>query len=167
MCIRDRDIGGTDVKLAASVDGTLCVFKEYDWFPAGFARAEQIIDPLLLLTRLMRAGASCHRVLGQIPGEYLPAFGKEASDAAVLAACEGMESLLGEQMCIRDRYPNTRFGRGPIGGIRYAGTSSISANVGQGRGTLATPDGRHAGEPLAEGCSPSHAMDKSLSLIHI
>ena len=58
-------------------------------------------------------------------------------------------------------YPNTRFGRGPIGGIRYAGTSSISANVGQGRGTLATPDGRHAGEPLAEGCSPSHAMDKN------
>lgn len=57
------------------------------------------------------------------------------------------------------KYPNTRFGRGPIGGIRYAGTSSISANVGQGRGTLATPDGRHAGEPLAEGCSPSHAMD--------
>lgn len=58
-------------------------------------------------------------------------------------------------------YPNTRFGRGPVGGIRYAGTSSISANVGQGRGTLATPDGRHAGEPLAEGCSPSHAMDKN------
>ena len=58
------------------------------------------------------------------------------------------------------KYPNTRFGRGPIGGIRYAGTSSISANVGQGRGTLATPDGRHAGEPLAEGCSPSHGMDR-------
>lgn len=58
------------------------------------------------------------------------------------------------------QYPNTRFGRGPIGGIRYAGTSSISANVGQGRGTLATPDGRHAGEPLAEGCSPSHSMDQ-------
>ena len=57
------------------------------------------------------------------------------------------------------KYPNTRFNRGPIGGIRYAGTSSISANVGQGRGTLATPDGRHAGEPLAEGCSPSHSMD--------
>lgn len=59
------------------------------------------------------------------------------------------------------KYPNTRFGRGPVGGIRYAGTSSISANVGQGRGTLATPDGRHAGEPLAEGCSPSHAMDRN------
>ena len=59
------------------------------------------------------------------------------------------------------KYPNTRFGRGPIGGIRYAGTSSISANVGQGFGTLATPDGRNAGEPLAEGCSPSHARDQN------
>ena len=31
------------------------------------------------------------------------------------------------------KYPNTRYGRGPIGGVRYAGTSSISANVGQGK----------------------------------
>lgn len=59
------------------------------------------------------------------------------------------------------KYPNTRFGRGPIGGIRYGGTSSISANVGQGLSTMATPDGRHAKEPLAEGCSPAHAMDKN------
>ncbi len=57
------------------------------------------------------------------------------------------------------KYPTTRYERGPIGGTRYAGTSSISANVGQGKGTLATPDGRHAMEPLAEGCSPCHAMD--------
>ena len=59
------------------------------------------------------------------------------------------------------KYHNTRFGRGPIGGIYYAGTSSISANVPQGAGTTATPDGRKAGEPLAEGCSPSHAMDQN------
>ncbi|MDD2587703.1 MAG: glycyl radical protein [Atopobiaceae bacterium] len=58
------------------------------------------------------------------------------------------------------KYHNTRYGRGPIGGTYYAGTSSISANVPQGAGTLATPDGRHAGEPLAEGCSPSHAADR-------
>ncbi len=57
------------------------------------------------------------------------------------------------------KYKNTRFGRGPIGGAYYAGTSSISANVPQGAGTTATPDGRHAGEPLAEGCSPTHSMD--------
>ena len=57
------------------------------------------------------------------------------------------------------KYKNTRFGRGPIGGVYYGGTSSISANVPQGASTLATPDGRKAGEPLAEGCSPSHGMD--------
>lgn len=59
------------------------------------------------------------------------------------------------------KYPNTRYGRGPIGGIRYAGTSSISANVGQGYGTMATPDGRKAKSPLAEGCSPAHSCDKN------
>ena len=35
-----------------------------------------------------------------------------------------------------EKYPNTRYNRGPIGGIRYAGTSSISANVGQGMSTM-------------------------------
>lgn len=60
-----------------------------------------------------------------------------------------------------ERYPNTRYNRGPIGGIRYAGTSSISANVGQGMSTMATPDGRNAFEPLAEGCSPAHNSDKN------
>ncbi len=59
------------------------------------------------------------------------------------------------------KYPSTRYKRGPIGGIRYAGTSSISANVGQGMGTMATPDGRNAFEPLAEGCSPAHNTDKN------
>lgn len=58
-------------------------------------------------------------------------------------------------------YPNTRYGKGPIGGIRYGGTSSISANVGQGLSTMATPNGRFAKTPLAEGCSPSHSMDTS------
>ncbi|WP_278545685.1 glycyl radical protein [Megamonas funiformis] len=60
-----------------------------------------------------------------------------------------------------EKYPNTRYHRGPIGGIRYGGTSSISANVGQGMGTMATPDGRNAYEPLAEGCSPAHNADKN------
>lgn len=59
------------------------------------------------------------------------------------------------------KYHNTRYGRGPIGGVYYAGTSSISANVPQGAGTIATPDGRKSGEPLAEGCSPSHGADKN------
>ena len=59
------------------------------------------------------------------------------------------------------KYHNTRYGRGPIGGVYYAGTSSISANVPQGASTPATPDGRSSHTPLAEGCSPSHGMDKN------
>lgn len=59
-----------------------------------------------------------------------------------------------------EKYPNTRHNRGPIGGVRYGGTSSISANIGQGQGTQATPDGRRARTPFAEGCSPVHTMDK-------
>lgn len=70
--------------------------------------------------------------------------------------CEAYDSYIDEMK----KYRNTRYGRGPIGGVYYAGTSSISANVPQGAGTTATPDGRKSGEPLAEGCSPSHAMDK-------
>ena len=84
-----------------------------------------------------------------------PKYGND-NDAADLLVVKAYESYIDEMK----KYPNTRFGRGPIGGIRYAGTSSISANVGQGYGTMATPNGRHARQPLAEGCSPAHAMDK-------
>ena len=58
-----------------------------------------------------------------------------------------------------EKYHTTRYGRGPIGCRYYAGTSSISANVPSGAVVSATPDGRKAGTPLAEGCSPSSGTD--------
>jgi formate C-acetyltransferase len=58
-----------------------------------------------------------------------------------------------------EKHHNTRYGRGPIGGGYYPGTSSISANVPAGSEVGATPDGRHARTPLAEGCSPSGGTD--------
>lgn len=85
-----------------------------------------------------------------------PKYGND-EDAADLLVVEAYDTYLDEIA----KYPSTRYRRGPIGGIRYAGTSSISANVGQGMGTMATPDGRNAYEPLAEGCSPAHNADKS------
>ena len=85
-----------------------------------------------------------------------PKYGND-DDYADKLAVDAYASYLDEIK----KYPNTRYGRGPIGGIRYGGTSSISANVGQGFGTMATPDGRRAREPLAEGCSPAHAMDRN------
>ena len=83
-----------------------------------------------------------------------PKYGNDVDYVDSLVV-EGYDSYLDELK----KYKNTRYGRGPIGGCYYAGTSSISANVPQGAGTCATPDGRHKGDPLAEGCSPTHAAD--------
>ncbi len=58
-----------------------------------------------------------------------------------------------------EKYRNTRCGRGPIGGVYYAGTSSVSSNVPMGMVVGATPDGRKAFEPVAEGCSPYRGTD--------
>ena len=88
--------------------------------------------------------------------EEAPKYGND-NDYVDNLVVEAYDSYLDEIK----KYPNTRYQRGPIGGIRYVGTSSISANVGQGMGTIATPDGRNAFEPLAEGCSPAHNADKN------
>ena len=88
--------------------------------------------------------------------EEAPKYGND-NDYVDNLVVEAYDSYLDEIK----KYPNTRYQRGPIGGIRYGGTSSISANVGQGMGTIATPDGRNAFEQLAEGCSPAHSADKN------
>lgn len=58
-----------------------------------------------------------------------------------------------------DNYHTTRYNRGPAGCRYYAGTSSISANVPSGSVVPATPDGRKAFTPVAEGSSPSSGTD--------
>lgn len=57
------------------------------------------------------------------------------------------------------KYKNTRFGKGPIGGNYGLSTSGISSNVPMGCVTGATPDGRKAWTPAAEGCSPVQGTD--------
>ncbi|WP_251866929.1 glycyl radical protein [Enterococcus malodoratus] len=96
------------------------------------------------------------QAIQQIILNDVPKYGND-DDSVDQLITEAYDSYIDEIA----KYPNTRYGRGPIGGIRYSGTSSISANVGQGRATMATPDGRNAWVPLAEGCSPSHNMDKN------
>lgn len=96
-----------------------------------------------------------NRKIQQMLIDEAPKYGND-DDAADLLVVDAYNCYIDEMK----KYHNTRFGRGPIGGIRYAGTSSISANVGQGMGTMATPNGRKARTPLAEGSSPAHAMDR-------
>jgi len=59
-----------------------------------------------------------------------------------------------------NKYKNARHGRGPIGGVNYPCTATISGNVPSGIKVGATPDGRKAGEPLSEGCSPYRGTDR-------
>ena len=90
----------------------------------------------------------------QILLNYAPKYGNDD---------DYVDNLLVEAyMCYIDeleQYNTTRFGRGPIGCAYYAGTSSISANVPSGSVVPATPDGRKAFTPVAEGCSPTSGTD--------
>jgi len=83
-----------------------------------------------------------------------PKFGNDDDEVDLLAA-----RILREYQQEMVKYHNSRFGRGPIGGGYAGSTSNISANVPMGARVGATPDGRRASEPIAEGISPSHGTD--------
>ena len=91
------DIGGTDIKLCLAVGGRVARFLEYDWFPAAFTQIDQIIDPILLLVRLMRlegaraTGAFDTRALVEVLG---PAFARGASLSTIEASVIAGEALL-------------------------------------------------------------------------
>jgi len=57
------------------------------------------------------------------------------------------------------KYRNTRYGRGPIGGIFQASTTTVSSNTPFGQYVGATPDGRPAQTPLSDGQSPFRGTD--------
>jgi hypothetical protein len=97
------DIGGTDIKLCLAVDGQVASFLEYDWFPAAFTAIDQIIDPILLLVRLLRLEGA--RARGLRDAEALtevlkPAFGRAASVGEIEAAVRAGEALLAEPFAL-------------------------------------------------------------------
>ena len=49
------DVGGSDIKLAAALDGRLLYTEEYDWNPAASPTAEGITGPMLALLQKARA----------------------------------------------------------------------------------------------------------------
>jgi hypothetical protein len=95
--ISGMDIGGTDIKLCLAVDGRAVRFMEYDWFPAAFTQVDEIIDPILLLVRLMRLdgararGAADPDVLAEV---LMPAFARGASLPTIKASVLAGELLL-------------------------------------------------------------------------
>jgi pyruvate formate-lyase len=85
---------------------------------------------------------------------YAPKYGND-DDYVDKLLCEAYMYYIDELK----KYHTTRFGRGPFGCSYYAGTSSISSNVPSGSVVPATPDGRKAFTPLAEGSSPTSGTD--------
>ena len=57
------------------------------------------------------------------------------------------------------KHTNTRHGRGPIGGVFQASTTTVSSNTPFGRITGTLPDGRKRGTPLSDGQSPMRGTD--------
>ena len=98
------DVGGTDIKLAASLGERLVCTKEYDWNPSACAQAEEIMEPILLLTRLMRAClAEEHALLPvAVSAALADALRKDAPDAAIREAVEAAESFLGAEIDVLD-----------------------------------------------------------------
>jgi len=88
--------------------------------------------------------------------EEVPKYGNDVDAVDILAF-----RVLGDYLEEIKKYRNTRYGRGPIGGNYCGSTSNISANVPLGMSVGATPDGRRAREPIAEGVSPFYGTEKN------
>lgn len=116
---------------------------------------QQISQPELAKALAENFEGSEQEQLRQRILNFAPKYGND-DDSVDLLLAEAYRVYIDEL----NNFVNTRHGRGPIGGGYYAGTSSISANVPFGASTMATPDGRKATTPLAEGASPSSGSDR-------
>ena len=83
-----------------------------------------------------------------------PKYGNDIEEVDAIAS--EVYGLYSEEI---GKYRNSRYGKGPIGGVYGLSTSGISSNVPMGIVTGATPDGRYAYTPAAEGGSPVQGTD--------
>ncbi len=131
------DIGGTDIKLCLAIDGKVARFIEYDWFPAAFTTIDQIIDPILMLIRLVRlegARASGSRDATVLEQVLAPAFAVDASTTAIEAAVREGESFLRDEFLLDGVgvcFPDVVVRDKIVGGEVYK-TRGIRASLGAG-----------------------------------
>lgn len=97
------DVGGTDIKIVLVIDGKIDCYKEYDWFPASFKESSQLIEPICLMVRLIRAKASLDALLDTsaeksvLVNEIKKALGKNASDIFMSEVVKKAEGFLNEK----------------------------------------------------------------------
>ena len=86
----------------------------------------------------------------------VPKYGNDVDEVDFLA--RDMMAMIAKEL---SSYKNTRYGRGPIGGTLHCSTSTVSSNTPFGHVCGATPDGRDAYMPVADGQSPMRGTDVS------
>ena len=98
------DVGGTDIKLAISIDDKIICFKEYDWFPAGFSVMDMLITPIITLVKLMSMKVTCEIFGGEC--EYLDlldrAFANDAKLHLIEECVEEGERIYGDKIILFD-----------------------------------------------------------------
>lgn len=94
------DVGGTDIKIVLVKDGKIDCYKEYDWFPASFKESSQLVEPICLIVRLVRAKISLESLPGNsdakssLLNDIKMALDKNASDDFMLEAVLKAETFL-------------------------------------------------------------------------
>jgi len=92
------DVGGTDIKAVLVDDGRVVAYKEYDWFPAGFRRSRELVEPIYLIASLLRARLSVHRLpegdgrRGRLAEAAARALDRRAGDGEMRRALAEIES---------------------------------------------------------------------------
>lgn len=94
------DIGGTDIKLAVSIDQKIAFFKEYDWCPANKTYMDDLINPIIVLVELMRAQLTYEAKGGsdRIKSLLQIAMAKDANDKDILDCVTACKSHYSDEM---------------------------------------------------------------------
>lgn len=99
------DVGGTDIKIVLVRDEKIDCYKEYDWFPASFKESIQLVEPICMITRLMRVKASLddsHKEKSTLADKVEKALDKEASDEFIINVIEEAEAFLEGELVLFD-----------------------------------------------------------------
>lgn len=98
-CICGIDIGGTDIKVVGILGGKIAAVKEYDWFPAEMTKMEQVIEPILLMARVIRAAMSLPNT-AEAAALREKMLQKGVSNEAMQSAVDTCRSLYGEPVLL-------------------------------------------------------------------
>jgi len=89
------DVGGTDIKVVGTVNGRIRALKEYDWRPSDMTSIDELISPITLIVRAIRAALT---MPDSDRGNELRAamLNKDATDEEMRLATDAAEKEFGE-----------------------------------------------------------------------